>query len=249
MKKIITFIVIAIISVINFNVTAQSATLTMGSESNCEQYPEKEKKEVPPGTLVYKSNGKKIDFEKSALSLKHCYILDKNGNLSRTFIFDIKGKSKERIYVEVNNWFIHTFNNGKSVIQLNDKEEGCIIGKGHIPFLGAHFSAFYNIKLSTWIIIRVDIKDEKIRVSTTISGYEIERGTGGFGAFAAGMNGVRPQTIYYEKEAKDCFPFTKKQKKEGSIGFVNGHIESENLIKSIYAAAKGGMIGNENHDW
>lgn len=59
-----------------------------------------------------------IDYVKSALKIKELYGLDKNNAITRTTIIDAPGKSKEQVYIEVNNWFIHTFNNGKSVIQL-----------------------------------------------------------------------------------------------------------------------------------
>lgn len=62
----------------------------------------------------------------------------------------------------VNDWFVRSFNNGKSVIQLNDKDAGCIIGKGYISNLGDTQSFFTNSHISAYVIIRTDIKDNRV---------------------------------------------------------------------------------------
>lgn len=56
--------------------------------------------------------------------------IDKNGNISMMNIIEAPRLSKEQIYIQANSWFVHTFNSGKSVIQLNEKEAGTILAKG-----------------------------------------------------------------------------------------------------------------------
>lgn len=81
------------------------------------------------GVIIYKNKEKtKVDYQKTATALAELYPLDKNNAISRSVIYNIPGKTANEIYLEVNNWFVHSFGSGKSVIQLNDKEEGCIIG-------------------------------------------------------------------------------------------------------------------------
>lgn len=43
--------------------------------------------------------------------------------------------SKDQIYIQTNSWFVHTFNSGKSVIQLNEKDAGTILAKGYLKTL------------------------------------------------------------------------------------------------------------------
>ena len=62
--------------------------------------------------------------------------LDINRQISTTNVIDVEGKSKDELYILANSWFVAQFNSGKSVIQLNDKEAGVIIGKGYISGVG-----------------------------------------------------------------------------------------------------------------
>lgn len=85
-------------------------------------------------------DGNEIDYVESALHIKELYGLDKNNAITRTTIVEAPGKTKNQIYIDVNTWFIHTFNSGKSVIQLNEKEAGVVVGKGYIENVAQHVS-------------------------------------------------------------------------------------------------------------
>lgn len=58
--------------------------------------------------LVVESN--EIDYVESALHIKDLYGLDKNNAITRTTIVEAPEKTKNQIYIDVNTWFIHTFN-------------------------------------------------------------------------------------------------------------------------------------------
>lgn len=55
---------------------------------------------------------------------------------SLTFQKDVisEGKSKSELYVILNEWFAITYTNANSVIQMQDKESGIIIGKGSMNY-------------------------------------------------------------------------------------------------------------------
>lgn len=137
------------------------------------------------------------------------YPLDKNNAISHSITYSIPGKNKNDIYLEVNNWFVHSFKSGKSVIQLNEKDEGCIIGKGYIDALGSASGFSTNSKAVAWIILRVDIKDEKLRVIATIQSYEVSKSTG-IGMALLGAPIVNYGVMQYIPS--DCYPYTKKEK-------------------------------------
>ncbi len=63
----------------------------------------------------------KIKDDEAALAIKDFYGLDKNNSITRVTVIDSIPKTKDQIYVAVNDWFVRSFNDGKSVIQLNDK--------------------------------------------------------------------------------------------------------------------------------
>ncbi len=188
----------------------------------------------------------KIKDDEAALAIKDLYGLDKNNSITRVTVIDSIPKSKDQIYVAVNDWFVRSFNDVKSVIQLNDKELGTIIGKGHISNMGNTLSFASSADISADVIIRVDMKDGRMRITTSIQKYEMEKGTGVLGALAGGPAAY--QKVHQEFIPSECFPFTKKQKKEGAKAFVKSHIYSLIVTNKLRDAVLNGLTGGEE-DW
>lgn len=209
--KIITLLLLSIICL-----SAEGQIIT---ESEFKQYQGTE--------LVRKKN--KIDYTQSAIKLKELYNLDKNNAISRSVIVDSIQKSKSEIYIEVNNWFVHTFNDGKSVIQINNKDAGSVIGKGYISNIS------YNIvdgtTVNAWIIIRIDIKEGKFRITTTIQDYE------------AVIGGE-----IFKWLPSDYFPFKDNSyKKTTAKAFVNSHIWSQIIFSKIADAVLNGITDKDDN--
>lgn len=190
----------------------------------------------------------KVKDDEAALAIKDLYGLDKNNSITRVTVIDSIPKTKEQIYVTVNDWFARSFNDGKSVIQLNDKDAGCIIGKGHIANMGNTFSFASSADISADVIIRVDMKDGRMRITTSIQKYEMEKGTGFVGALAAANSYSRPQTQHKEFIPSECFPFTTKEKKAGAKAFVKAHLYSLIVINKLSDAVLNGLTGGDE-DW
>ena len=197
--------------------------------------------------LIYKNKKKdKIDFEKTALALAEVYALDKHNAVSHSIIYNVPGKTKEEIYVEVNNWFVHSFGSGKSVIQLNDKEAGCVIGKGYVDALGSNSGFFNQSDAAAWVIIRVDIKDEKVRVIATIQSYEVTKTTA-VGALLLGARPSAPKVVEYIPN--ECFPYTKKEKGTGAKALTLAHCWIVTIFDNLYDALNNGITGLEEDDF
>lgn len=196
--------------------------------------------------IVYKNKEKgKIDYKKTALALADLYPLDKHNAISRSIVYNVPGKDVNDIYVEVNNWFIHSFNSGKSVIQLNDKEEGCIIGKGFINALGSTSGFSNNSDAAAWIILRVDIKDEKVRVIATIQSYEVTKSTG----IGMALMGSPLRSSVVEYIPSECFPYTKKEKGTGSKALTLAHCWIVSCFEQLNDAINHGITGLESDDF
>jgi len=209
MRKIIFLLLIA------FGLSAKGQIIT---DTEFKKYQGKE--------LIFKKN--KIDYVQSALKLKELYSLDKNNAITRSIVIDSVSKSKNEIYVEINNWFIHSFNDGKSVIQLNDKDAGSVIGKGYIPEIARNFMDGQIV--NSWIIIRVDIKDNKFRITTTIQEYELPIGD-----------------TLYKWQPNECYPFKEGSfKKTTAQAFVNSHIWSQIVILKLKDAILKGVTNVDN---
>ena len=96
--------------------------------------------------------------------------------------------SQEQLFKRVYSYFIYNYNDAKSVIQLNDKESGQIIGKGlynsfasnkfEITQMGYKFTYVYSY--SSYHLLQVDIKDNKIRIILTVQNVDEDlEGTSG----------------------------------------------------------------------
>lgn len=187
----------------------------------------------------------------AAMNLAKDISLDKNNSLSYTQVIECGNQDKEHLYIALNYWFTATFNDADAVIQLNDKESGVIIAKGFIPGIASHAGGMNSYLVSIHPIIRVDIKDAKIRVTYTIQSYDVDKYIGG-GVMGA-MGGTRPVKSVEKWAIEKCFPFQEKDeykaKKSSSKALVMTHAYSNVIMDKIEEAVKNGLVGNENDNW
>ena len=86
----------------------------------------------------------------------------KDGKVTYSDIIELQGVSKDELYDRVKDWFIITYNSGKNVIQLDDKEKGEVLGKG--CFREKWRVRFYTSQIvNVWKTIKIQIKDGQIR--------------------------------------------------------------------------------------
>lgn len=175
--------------------------------------------------------------------------LDKNNALTYVQVVEAEGKTKEQLYVALNYWYTSTFNDGESVIQLNDKEAGVIIARGFIAGIASHTGGMnhYNVNLSP--IIKTDIKDEKIRITYTVPFYPVVKLAGG--GIMGAMGGTIPAKVTENWVLDKCFPFAEKDKhkKTSSKALVMAHAYSNVIMDKIEEAVKNGLVGNEDDNW
>lgn len=151
----------------------------------------------------------------------------------------------------MNHWFTASFNDANSVIQLNDKDAGVIIAKGFIGGLASHTGGSNSYVVSISPIIRVDIKDTRIRISYTIQSYEVDKYVGG--GVMGSISGSKAVKSAEKWALEKCFPFQEKDgykaKKSSSKALVMTHAYSNVVMDKIEEAVKNGLIGNENDNW
>lgn len=179
--------------------------------------------------------------------------LDKNNSLTYTQVIECGDQTKEKLYVTLNHWFVESFNDANSVIQLNDKDAGVIIGKGYVANIAGHVGGMNAYNVSIHPIIKVDIKDKKIRVTYTVQCYDVDKAVGG-GVMSAFSNGSARPTLSIEKwTLETCYPFAEKDehkaKKTSSKALVMAHAYSNVIIDKIEEAVKNGLVGNESDNW
>jgi hypothetical protein len=90
----------------------------------------------------------------------------KDGKVTYSDIVQLQGVPKDEIYNRVKHWFINTYNSGKDVIQLDDRENGEIIGKG--CFRALWVIRFYSAQsVNVWKTIKIQIKNDRLRYEIT----------------------------------------------------------------------------------
>lgn len=175
--------------------------------------------------------------------------LDKNNSLTYTQVIDCGEKTKEQIYVILNYWFTASFNDANSVIKLNDKDAGCIIAQGYVANVARHVGGMTAYNISIKPIIKVDIKDKRVRVTYTIQGYEAVKAVGG--GILGAMGGTPPSMVSEIWAIDTCYPFVEKDKhkKTSSKALIMTHAYSNVIMDKIEETVKNGLVGNETEDW
>lgn len=188
----------------------------------------------------------------AAENLASTLTLDKNNSLTYQQVIECGEQTKEQLYVILNYWFTASFNDANSVVKLNDKELGTIIAEGYVADIVQHMGGLSAYNVNFRPIIKVDIKDQKIRVTYTVQCYEIEKLAGG--GILGTMGGAAGAAKVDEKWGLDtCYPFAAKDghkaKKTSSKALVMVHAYSNVIMDKIEEAVKNGLVGNENEDW
>ena len=108
----------------------------------------------------------------AAMNLSAGITLDKNESLTYQQIIEAPGKTKEQLYLALNYWATATFKDNNA-ITLNDKDAGCIIISSTIRNIAEHMGTINKYSVSITPIIRMDIKDGKVRVTYTVQTYDV----------------------------------------------------------------------------
>lgn len=188
-------------------------------------------------------------WEDAAENLKSQLTLDKNQSLTYVQVIDCENKTKDQLYVILNYWVTASFNDANSVIQLNDKELGCIIAQGYLADIAGHMGGMNSYGVSVKPIIKMDIKDNKVRVTYTVQNYDVIVLSGG--GIMGAVSGAAATKTTTKWGLETCYPFVQKDKhkKISSKALIMTHAFSNVIIDKIEEAVKNGLAGNENDNW
>ena len=189
--------------------------------------------------------------------------LDKNESLTYQQIIEAPGKSKTQLYVALNYWATATFND-KQAITLNDKEAGCIIIQSTIANIAEHIGTMNKYSVSITPVIRLDIKEGRVRVTYTVQNYDLLRDISGgwlslvdtdkktFGDSKRKKDDKTNAYLYDEQwEIAKHYPFVEKDNKKRTCAkaLVMTHAYSNAIMDKVEEAIKNGIVGNEDDDW
>lgn len=189
-----------------------------------------------------------IDYLEAALFFKENITgIDENGNISIVNIIQCPRMSKDQIYIQANSWFVNTFNSGKSVIQLNDKDMGVILAKGYLSSIADQIGFAISYEISADVIFRIDIKDGRTRLIMTIQNYDsVNRG-----GVAGALSGNTSQSMASYKPC-DVYPFVDKNmgvsRKAGAKAFCACCMYMIAMKNQLQKAINSGIIGIDADD-
>lgn len=206
----------------------------------------------------------------AAANLSKGLTFDKNQSLTYQQIIEAPGKTKQQLYVMINYWVTATFKD-KQAITLNDKEAGCIIISSPLEAIADHTGTLYRYVVNVTPVIKIDIKEGRVRVTYTVQNYDILKvESGGWlggltetdkdrnrrkDAYADGkrMNADKTDRHLYDEqwEIVKRYPFVAKdaQKRTCAKALVMTHAYSNAIMDKVEEAVKNGLVGNEDDDW
>lgn len=199
----------------------------------------------------------------AAANLAKGLTLDKNESLTYQQIIESPEKSKQQLYVALNYWVTATFKD-KQAITLNDKEAGCIIVTASIVDIARHVGTVNKYSVSIAPVIRLDIKDGKVRVTYTVQTYDVlaDISGGWLSPFEADNktfgdskrkkdDKTNPYLYDSQWEIAQHYPFVEKdaQKRTCAKALVMTHAYSNAIMDKVEEAIKNGITGNEDDDW
>ena len=206
----------------------------------------------------------------AAANLADALKLDKNESLTYQEVIQAPGKTKQQLYVALNYWATATFKDNQA-ITLNDKETGTIILSTTLKAIADHTGTLNRYNVNITPIIRIDIKEGRVRVTFTVQNYDILKAeNAGWlgGIFDNTETDNKNQTIYsdgkrmaddktdrrlYDEqwEIAKHYPFIPKDNKKRTCAkaLVMTHAYSNVVLDKVEEAIKNGIVGNEDDDW
>jgi len=165
-----------------------------------------------------------------------------NGDLTYQSIVEVPGENKDELFLRATNFFIYKYKDiNKGVLQTQDKEQGLVVAKAFWPEFYECYGGFWaeNISYGAYFVLRVDLKDERARVTLTIQEYT-------FTVFSGKQSSVVPISAMYPLNTEK----DKKTKPFDSMAFYELHTRCTGLIEELTAALKKGLILNsEDKNW
>lgn len=168
------------------------------------------------------------------------YFAIDNGNIVVSKVIDSIGADKNEIYLRVKNYFTRAYGDANSVIQTDEKASGLIIGKGLYGNVYTHdYGLSGSIKYNAYHILRVDIKDGRVRIICSVSSMEAK----GDISYKYDIVAYSPFT---DKRIFGAYVYNKKHQVDAFFNLVE---KMHTSIDSIEKSLKEGMLKSENEDW
>ena len=164
--------------------------------------------------------------------------LDNSGNVTFTRVIEVPDVSKNDLYTRALSYFTYNYNSGDAVVQVKEKEQGVIVGKGVYGKVHVGMSLEKTI-VDTYHILRVDTKDGRVRAMVTLTEY---RNTATVG------DGI-PKISNFAVSGR--YPIVEKDMQKTVMGkaFYKSYQAAMASLDGIEKSLKEGNTGSDTNDW
>ena len=152
-----------------------------------------------------------------------------DGQIIFSEVVPVENASKDELYARSKIFFIDQFKSAKDVIQMDDKAEGIVVGRGWNDIY-LSFGITENMKMQMWYKIRIQAKDGRykydifdIQFTSYASQYQASS--------TAPAEGIFEKTTYYKKNGNAReINYSYKQEMLKSIESLKGSIKKAMLV-------------------
>ena len=188
--------------------------------------------------LFFALNVNAQNYKQLLNQIEDKWTLEDNGSVSYMTIIECDSMSKEEIYDKVRSYFTYNYGHANAVVQIDNPDAGLIVGKGIFPEVFTQM----NIMITTTDVshvLRVDIKNGKVRVIITLQEYITE---------IIAADGDSSSSKMWLSQA---YPVNISGSRKNYYGklFYKAYLRSQDTFKDIEKAIMEGNTSFDNSDW
>lgn len=145
-------------------------------------------------------------WKKIAMQIKNDIPINDENDVVYTKIVDLPDMTKDNIFDFLKLWTIENFSGHNSTIKVMDKEIGRIVIEDYVDKIVKKGEFVLSDDVSLKPLIRIDIKDNKVRITCTNSVYYVHNIT------YTGFLIPSPVANDYQHKISQCYPLVKESK-------------------------------------
>lgn len=188
---------------------------------------------------------------KTAKKLEKQFNIDGNGALTYRKIVQMPGKSKNELYMMLNDWLSTTFCvSSHYSIRLRDTARGKIVAQGYVQDIAKYDGVVNQYLVSISPIVTCEIKDERVRVTYSVPLLDVVRLEGGRRGDKDNPP-ILPEVHNEQWKIEYCYPLYKKDehKRASSKALVMTYAHSQMVTDRVCNYLSNALAEENDDDW
>ena len=177
--------------------------------------------------------------------------IDSNGALTYRKIVQMPGKSKNELYMMLNDWLSTTFcTSDRYTIRLRDTARGKIVAQGYVQNIAKYDGVVNQYHVSISPIVTCDIKDGRVRVTYSVPFLDVVRLEGGRRGDKDNPP-ILPEVHNEQWQIEYCYPLYKKDehKRASSKALVMTYAHSQMVTDRVCNYLSNALAEDNDDDW